>query len=59
MSFWQPTVLDKYEYTKYQSRNPFVLKLINGFYEKIRLIVKDLNCQSILDEVKEHIAMWK
>ena len=49
MSFWQPTVLDKYEYTKYQSRNPFVLKLINGFYEKIRLIVKDLNCQSILD----------
>ena len=22
MSFWTPTVLDKYEYTKYQTRNP-------------------------------------
>ena len=49
MSFWTPTVLDKYEYTKYQTRNPFVLKLINGFYKKINLIVRDLNCQSILD----------
>ena len=49
MSLWTPTVLDKSKYTKYETKNPFVNKLINGFYKNINLIVRDLNCQSILD----------
>jgi len=40
---------DQYRYTKYQTYNPVVIHLINGFYHKIGQIMQGLTYKNLLD----------